>query len=381
MATRLHISANAQEVLWEGADSTLLPPPRLKQHDLEPYLAALSQHEELSGHIFLFTSGSSGQAKLVALSKRAMLVAAEAVNNHLETQSNDRWLCALPHHHVGGLAIFARAKLAGCEVQAFKGAWDAADYVSCLLKYRSTLSALVPTQVFDLATSRLRCPPALRALVAGGGSLSAELYADMRELGWPILPSYGLTEACSQVATAALDSLRNSQVPGLKLLPHWRARVGNEQHLELKGESLLTCYIGSTGVISDPKRHGWFATNDRADLKDLPEATHVQFRSRSDLTVKISGELVSLSTLENELACVLGNRRFALIAIPHQRLEHSLVLAVEGDQPGDAPSLLQNVNEKMPSFARVTSMRFVDNWPLSDAMKVDRERLRLLMLQ
>ena len=40
----------------------------------------------------------------------------------------------------------------------------------------------------------------------GGGAVSDELYRDARALGWRVLPSYGMTECCSQVATALSDS-------------------------------------------------------------------------------------------------------------------------------------------------------------------------------
>ena len=66
-------------------------------------------------------------------------------------------------------------------------------------------SSLVPAQVLDLVRAGLRPPPVLRAIVVGGGAISAELYRDARALGWPVLPSYGMTECCSQIATATHD--------------------------------------------------------------------------------------------------------------------------------------------------------------------------------
>ena len=42
--------------------------------------------------------------------------------------------------------------------------------------------------------------------MTGGGALDPSLYKQARDLGWPLLPSYGLTECGSQVATASLSS-------------------------------------------------------------------------------------------------------------------------------------------------------------------------------
>ncbi len=70
-----------------------------------------------------------------------------------------------------------------------------------------TLTSLVPTQVHDLVQCALACPPSLRAVVVGGAELDPVLGERARELGWPVLQSYGMTEAASQVATASLASL------------------------------------------------------------------------------------------------------------------------------------------------------------------------------
>ena len=68
-----------------------------------------------------------------------------------------------------------------------------------------THTSLVPTQVHDLVKADLRAPETLKAIVVGGGHLDAATGRLARTLGWPVLASYGMTEAASQIATQTLE--------------------------------------------------------------------------------------------------------------------------------------------------------------------------------
>ncbi len=69
----------------------------------------------------LAASASTGEFKLVALSKAAVLNAAESANRHLESGpgSEDVWLHCLPDYHVGGLGIWARASESGANLKRY----------------------------------------------------------------------------------------------------------------------------------------------------------------------------------------------------------------------------------------------------------------------
>ena len=62
---------------------------------------------QLRGHLLFSTSGSTGNSKWVALSRRAIMTSAEAVNEHLQVTPHDHWLLALPTFHVGGMGVVA----------------------------------------------------------------------------------------------------------------------------------------------------------------------------------------------------------------------------------------------------------------------------------
>src|SRR5205814_1991546 len=66
---------------------------------------------------------------------------------------------------------------------------------------RITLVSLVPTMLARLLDAGLTQPPALRWALLGGGPISPALLARSAEAGIPVAPTYGMTEACSQIAT------------------------------------------------------------------------------------------------------------------------------------------------------------------------------------
>ena len=193
---------------WESRDSWLFFNERVRERDL--FISYIPRLPFFKSCVWLATSGRIRQ-KWVALSKRAFLVSARSVNRHLRAAPNDRWGICLPLFHVGGLSILARAHLSRSSCFYYHGRWSAKSFVDFIKGRKITLSSLTPTQVYDLARERWECPPFVRAVAVGGGPLSGALYQSARKLHWPLLPSYGLTECCSQAATADISSLESKE--------------------------------------------------------------------------------------------------------------------------------------------------------------------------
>ena len=175
--------------------------------------------EQFKGHLFLHTSGTKSK-KIIALSKKAFLHSAQSVNHHLQVQTEDKWLIALPLFHVGGLSILARSFLSESPCFVMKGSWSPKNFLCHLKEHHITLTSLVPAQVYDLVLQKIKAPDFLKAIVVGGGTLHKNLYKTARLMNWPLLPSYGMTEASSQIATANINSLKCKNDPPLEVLKH-----------------------------------------------------------------------------------------------------------------------------------------------------------------
>lgn len=279
---------------------------------------------ELAGHVLFGTSGSSGFPKSVALSKQALLVSAAAVNQHLAVNPESRWGLALPLNHVGGFGVAARAYQAGCALYSFAPRWEAVAFGKWLTEFRISHTSLVPTQVHDLIQAGMKAPKTLRVIVVGGGRLDSFTGQLARDLGWPVVASYGMTEAGSQIATQGLDLLelpyQSSPIP---LLPIWDAQTTHDQVLTISGPALFSGYV-CEGIFQ-PRGTVEFLTSDRVDVQGRMLCP----LGRVDTLVKILGELVDPEAIECELIALSNHQlrpgTFAVIPIPDERAGYMLV--------------------------------------------------------
>ena len=334
----------------------------------------LEQQPALSGHMLFATSGSSGGRKWVALSRQALLASAATVNRHLSVATSDRWLMALPDFHVGGVGMFARCYDAGCELLRMEGKWNPGVYHDMAEVEKTTLSSLVPTQLFDLVQRGFKAPASLRALLIGGGRLADDLYDRALGLGWPVMGTYGMTEAASQIATA---------MPGhrdLKILPGWQTKLTREGNLSIKGDSLLSAYVYCTGdscLLNDPLVDGWFDTGDRVAMM----ADTIKVKGRADRCVKILGELINVSeiearVLEHAARCQSPipspipspNLDLAVVAVPDSRKGNRLVLC--GDKQADVDQIRKHYNQECHPVERIDELCLLEQIPRSPMGKV-----------
>lgn len=323
---------------FQSSASHLLLNPRMPAEERERLERLVP---DLDAHVFVATSGSTGAIKLVALSKQAILASAAAVNERLEVTSRDVWAAVLPTFHVGGLGVYARCHLAGA--RALPMPWDPRTFVQS----EATLASLVPAQVRDLIASGLEPPPALRAILVGGGAFDPVAAA-----GWPVLASYGMSECCSTIAVEDL------------LLSHIDARRETDGCLAFRGPSLFTGYATEEGLI-DPKIDGWFLSEDLGDV----EGRRLRVDGRIGDFVKIGGESVDLKRLDRILHELAGDDA-AIVAMPDERLGHVIHLATTIE-----PTFADAFNSRVHPFERIRAIHRVDEIPRSPLGKLLRAEL------
>jgi O-succinylbenzoic acid--CoA ligase len=316
---------------------------------------------------------------MIALSKNAFLASAEAVNLHLQSDSRDIWLNSLPTFHVGGLSIFARAYLSQAQVFSLENNWRADVFCQLLSEKKITLSSLVPTQVFDLVENKLKAPQSLRAIIVGGGALAPDLYGKALDLGWPILPSFGMTECCSQIATAEILSL-NAKNPRLKILSHMQAETTAEGKLKIKSPSLLTGFAQWNDSIpewKDPKKQDWFLTEDQVILKN----GYLESQGRGHQYIKILGEGISLFRLQEIFEQVVRSEdpqnwmSYALTAVPHPRKENEILMLHASANPDKIEKVFRAYNAQVLSIEKLERTFALKEIPRTDLGKVRYELL------
>jgi len=369
---------------WETLSTEVLINPRMAV-DQRIFIESSIHSVGLPEHLWVSTSGTTAKdiTKWVALSKEAILKSAQAVNEHLESDTSDIWLHALPSFHVGGLGVFARSYLSGASVVTYNKKWDPIAFHKLAIKSGVTLSALVPTQMYDLVKLNLKAPKSLRAIVIGGGAMNAQLYSASKKLGWNPLPSYGLSECSSQVATASLSSLQKEEFPEMRILSHIDAiDVDDDKRLKIKSNSLLTCYalINQNGVeVVDPKDDGWFVTEDLVEVN----GQDIRYIGRLGDLVKVGGENVNLAHLNNILDSLKlelnTNGDQAIVAIPSDRLEYAIHLVEAKTCPKQLSSLIEQFHIQTLPYEKIREVTSVKKIPRTELKKAKLSEITSLL--
>lgn len=151
----------------------------------------------------LQTSGTEGAPKVVPIARTAFAAHRKATAQRIGCGSDSVWGLCLPMHHIGGVALMDRAHHGLGTMQTAPK--QTPDQMMAWLEGITHVS-LVPTQLKRLVHEE---PPAsLRCALIGGDRLSPDLALQAMDAGWPIFASYGMTETCSQVATATPEQLQ-----------------------------------------------------------------------------------------------------------------------------------------------------------------------------
>jgi len=235
----LRLTASEQALRTDGAALVLDALPDGAPGPPEP--AGLDQPATV-----MFTSGTTAGPKEVVLSLDNWLGNAIGSAFALGLDRAERWLCPMPLAHVGGLSIGLRSVLYGTEV-LLHGRYETEAVRDALMDpgARVTLASLVPTMLARLLDAGLAQPPTLRWVLLGGGPIAPALLARAAAAGVPVAPSYGMTEACSQIVT------------------HGWPLLGTELSLGPDDEVLVRGRTVARGALAPD---GWLHTGDRGRM-------------------------------------------------------------------------------------------------------------------
>jgi O-succinylbenzoic acid--CoA ligase len=263
--------------------------------------------------LVLRTSGTSGVPKGAVIGFEALMASADAQATLLGSDPDDRWLLCMPLFHIGGLSIPLRAARVGAEVHLHVR-FDAGAVARSLETDRITRVSFVATMLQRVLEERGEepAPPDLVLVLLGGGPASEALLEQAERLGYPIAPTYGLTECASQAATRPPGrrvGAGQDRSGGLEPLPGVRIRIvdaagntcapGREGEIELRGPILMQGYLDDPEATGAAFREGWLRTGDQGRLDE--EGRLRVLDRRSDLILS-GGENVYPAEVESVLA-------------------------------------------------------------------------------
>ncbi len=329
----------------------------------------------------LFTSGSTGASRAVPLTVANHRASARASRARLGVHHDDLWLACLPFCHIGGLAILLRSALYGTAAHITDG-FDAPAILDTLAARPITLASFVPTMVRRLLDAYGGSAPTegdpivsdLRAVLVGGGPIAPEDLRRARSLGLPVLPTYGMTEAASQLTTLSPDApdadLHTAGTP----LPGVELRIVDGE-IRARGPMITAGYLNAPTPRDE---EGFFRTGDHGRLRD--DGALIIAHRDSDLIVT-GGENVTPGEVEAALRSIDAVAEVVVFALDDDEWGESVAAAVvprgNPDDPDAFFSVLQTRCRDLLAAYKVPRQWFLlTELPTTATGKLHRRALR-----
>jgi o-succinylbenzoate---CoA ligase len=343
------------------------------------------RHDLESAAVVIHTSGTTSQPKPIELTYGNFLWSALGSAVALGLDSRERWLCALPLSHVGGLSILLRSTIYATTAVLHER-FDADAVLEALVEQEITLVSLVATtlaRLLDEMPARPQSPPALRCALTGGGPVPPVLVARARAAGVPVSLTYGLTESCSQVTTtpvAALDEPSTQPLSAGPPLFCTRVRIvdpstDTKQALSAgqEGEILVAGPTVPPGALA---ADGWLHTGD---LGVLDSQGRLGITGRKADTIVSGGENVAPAEVEAVLEAHPDVLEAAVVPRVDERWGEA-VTAIVVTRPGaipDGEALRAHCARELTGHKVPKQVSFVDEpLPRTRSGKLLRRELR-----
>ena len=326
------------------------------------------------------------------LSHVALRASSRAHAEVLGWNESDRWLLSLPTAHVGGLMIVVRCLLARRAIvlggRETDGMFDVDETLRSIERHRVTILSVVPTMLGRLLNACGERPPAsLRGVLVGGAPAPPALMARARRRGWPVLATYGLTEACSQVATerpvgagragSPLSPSVGPPVPGVEVhiagtLPGADAAGA----IRIRGPVLFDGYLGAEpgAALERPfDADGWF---DTGDLGAIDERGRLRVFGRRTERILTGGENVDPAEVEAAVVGWSGAAAACVVGLDDdewgERVAAVVARTAGFEAAGGVAGLESHLREQLAGFKRPRCWKVVDRLPTAPSGKVDR---------
>ncbi|MFQ5479349.1 MAG: o-succinylbenzoate--CoA ligase [Candidatus Binatia bacterium] len=329
----------------------------------------------------IFSSGTSGTAKGVVLTNANHRGSAAASSANLGVYDNDLWLNSLPLYHVSGLSIVFRAVLDGVPM-LLHPRFHASAVNHAIDAQGVTLLSLVPAMLDAIVSARGGRPVEgpLRAVLLGGSSVSPALFARGLSLGLPLLPTYGLTETSSQVATASPTTGSGEPASVGRALPGYELRIDDPDpngrgEILIRGPGVMSGYLDDDAETDLALRDGWLRTGD-IGLLDTEGCLRIDDR-RTDLIV-CGGENVYPAEVERVLEAHPSLKEAGVFGVTDAQWGHVVAakVVIREDSHCDRDELEAWCRSRLAAYKVPRTIEFVDSLPRSGSGKLLRRLLR-----
>ena len=335
----------------------------------------------------LLTSGSGSQPKMVPLTHASVCLSAYNVGAALALAPRDRLLNVLPLFHVHGLVSGLLTALAAGSSVICTSAFDANSFFKCMREFKPSWYTAVPTIHQSVLSAAEQCKyhaegSSLRIIRSASARLAPDVLNALESLfGVPVIDTYGMTEAASQIAANPLERRKPGSVgqaagPEIAIMDceGQQLSVGQHGEIVLRGPTITGGYVNNVAATEDAFRNGWFRTGD---LGYVDSDGYLFIIGRIKDVIRRGGQQISPVEVEEAVSAHPDVLEAGAFAIPHSRLGENVAVAVLR-RPGSnvTPRQLRDFARKRLAAYKVPSLiRIVPKIPKGASGKIKRSAL------
>jgi|SaaInl5LU_22_DNA_1037371.scaffolds.fasta_scaffold05897_6 oxalate---CoA ligase len=342
--------------------------------------------------LILPTSGSTGDPKLVPLSKEAIYSSAQNIASWLKLGPEDRAIHLLPTFHIGALVdLFLAPLLAGGSV-IFVHPMTSARVYAAVVEQQATWLQLVPTMLMRLLADMddvqlKKMGECLRFVRSVSSDLppTTQQVAESLLGGTPLIQIYGMTESAGQIASNPLPP--ETRKPGSVGLPSGSeielmdaygnpVAPGEQGEICIKGEKVTPGYVNSDR--SENYYGPWLRTGD---LGRLDSDGYLELTGRLKEVVNRGGEKISLQEIDRVAQGHPRVEQAIAFALPHPSLGEEVAIAVvfkqskSEEELDDEGSLRLYFEKQLAEHKVPRKINCIESMPLLASGKVNRRAL------
>jgi long-chain acyl-CoA synthetase len=353
----------------------------------EPDRFETVEREDDDVGVILYTSGTTGRPKGVALSHGNLAANARSAAMLFELDREDWAVAVLPLSHSYGLTLMNAASILGTRAVLLRW-FNPEEVLSTIQTFRATAMSGVPTMFVYL----LNYPEAgrydttsMRVWGSGAAPLPVELVEPFeRKFGGKLMEGYGLTEAAPVVSAHRLSGVRKlgsvgPPIPGVQVTIQDDAdRVlptGELGEVCVKGPNVMLGYYRDPEETARTIRGGWLHTGDVGRL-DADGFLYIVERKK-DLIIR-GGFNIYPREVEEALYAFPKTAEAAVIGMPDPLMgEDVLAFVVLRDgATATAAEVMAFCEGRLARYKCPKQVRFVSALPKSPIGKILRKELR-----
>jgi acyl-[acyl-carrier-protein]-phospholipid O-acyltransferase/long-chain-fatty-acid--[acyl-carrier-protein] ligase len=337
--------------------------------------------------VILFTSGSEGTPKGVDLSHTNVLANIRQMLSVCDLQDWDKFFTALPLFHSFGLVIGTIMPLVrGCSVMLYPSPLHYRVVPSAF--YDRDCTIMLGTNTFLNGYARKANAQdfrSLRYMFAGAEKLQeATATTWAQRFGVRVMEGYGATECgpCVSVNTplAPRHGSAGKLLPGIdyRIEPVEGVTLGGR--LFVRGPNIMRGYLNPDANRKFQEMNGWY---DTGDIACIDEDRFITLQGRLKRFAKISGEMVSLTAVEEALAGAFpqfGLRlQIAVLSRPDTDKGEALI-AVTNEQKLQLDDIRTALRARgLPNICVPRELKFLREIPKLGTGKVNHRELARLV--